>query len=39
MVTANSESKMYGQPNPPLTANISGFVSGETTNVLTSPVA
>jgi hypothetical protein len=38
MVTANSESKMYGQPNPALTANISGFVSGETTNVLTAPV-
>ncbi len=39
MVTANNGSKMCGQPNPPLTASISGFVSGETTNVLTSPVA
>ncbi len=37
MVTANSASKMCGQPNPALTASISGFVNGETTNVLTSP--
>jgi hypothetical protein len=37
-VAANDESKMCGQPNPALTASISGFVGGETTNVLTSPV-
>jgi len=37
-VAANDASKMCGQPNPALTASISGFVSGETTNVLTSPV-
>jgi hypothetical protein len=36
-VTANDKSKMCGQPNPALTASYSGFISGEDTNVLTSP--
>ena len=36
-VTANDKSKMCGQPNPALTASYSGFISGEGTNVLTSP--
>jgi hypothetical protein len=36
-VTANDQMKMCGQPNPPLTASYSGFISGENTNVLTSP--
>jgi hypothetical protein len=38
-VTADDKSKMCGQPNPPLTASYNGFVSGENTNVLASPVA
>ena len=33
-VSAANESKTYGLPNPPLTVNFSGFVSGEGTNVL-----
>jgi hypothetical protein len=37
-VTADNKSKMYGQPNPPLTASYNGFVSGENTSVLMSPV-
>jgi hypothetical protein len=37
-VTADNKSKMCGQPNPPLTASYNGFVNGESTNVLTSPV-
>lgn len=36
-VTANDKSKICGQSNPPLTAGYSGFVSGESTNTLTSP--
>jgi len=36
-VTANDKCKMCGQPNPALTASYSGFISGEDTNVLTSP--
>jgi hypothetical protein len=38
-VIANDKSKRCGQPNPPLTASYNGFVSGENTNVLASPVA
>jgi len=38
-VTADNKSKMCGQPNPPLTASYNGFVNGESTNVLTSPVS
>jgi hypothetical protein len=34
LVQADNKSRSYGQPNPPLTATISGFVNGETTNVL-----
>jgi hypothetical protein len=37
-VTADSKSKMCGQPNPPLTASYNGFVTGENTNVLASLV-
>jgi hypothetical protein len=36
-VMANDKSKMCGQPNPALTASYSGFITGEDTNVLTSP--
>ncbi len=38
-VTADNKSKMCGQPNPPLTASYNGFIIGENTNVLTSPVS
>jgi hypothetical protein len=37
-VTADNKTKIYGMPNPPLTASYNGFVSGENTNVLSSPV-
>ena len=33
-VTANNKSKTYGAANPALTASYSGFVNGDTTNVL-----
>ena len=36
-VTADNKTKIYGQANPPLTASYNGFVSGENTNVLSSP--
>ena len=36
-VTADDKSKMCGQTNPVLTASYAGFISGENTNVLTSP--
>jgi hypothetical protein len=36
-VAADNKSKLCGMPNPPLTANYSGFVNGENTNMLTSP--
>jgi glucuronoarabinoxylan endo-1,4-beta-xylanase len=35
-VTANNQNKTAGLPNPPLTANYSGFVNSEGTNVLTT---
>ncbi len=35
-VTADDKSRMCGQPNPALTVSYSGFISGESTNVLTS---
>jgi len=38
-VTADNKSKFCGQANPALTASYSGFVNGENTGVLTSPVA
>jgi hypothetical protein len=36
-VTADNPVKTCGQPNPTLTVNYSGFVSGEDASVLTSP--
>jgi hypothetical protein len=33
-VTANSANRFYGDPNPAFTATYSGFVNGDTTNVL-----
>jgi hypothetical protein len=33
-VTADNKSRAYGATNPPLTASYSGFVNGETTDVL-----
>ncbi len=37
-VTADNKTKIYGMSNPPLTAGYNGFVGGENTNVLSSPV-
>ena len=37
-VTADNKAKIYGMTNPPLTASYTGFVGGENTNVLLSPV-
>ena len=37
-VTADNKTKIYGMPNPPLTASYNGFVGAENTNVLSSPV-
>jgi probable HAF family extracellular repeat protein len=34
-VTATNVSKVYGQPNPPMTVGYSGFVNGDTAAVLT----
>lgn len=36
-ITANNQSRLFGQANPPLTVSHSGFVNGETPSVLTSP--
>jgi hypothetical protein len=36
-LTADDKCKVCGQPNPVLTASYSGFITGENTNVLTSP--
>ena len=38
-VTVNDQVKICGQPNPALTANYTGFVGGDDTNVLTTPAA
>jgi hypothetical protein len=38
-VTADNKTKYCGKANPPLTASCNGFVDGENTNVLSSPVA
>ena len=38
-VTADNKTKYCGKANPPLTASYNGFVGGENTNVLSSPVA
>lgn len=35
-ITAESKSKVQGEPNPPLTASYEGFVNGETTDILAS---
>ena len=35
-ITANNLTKAFGQPNPPLTWTATGFVNGESTNVLTT---
>jgi hypothetical protein len=37
-VTADNKTKIYGMPNPPLTASYNGFVGGQNTNALSSPV-
>ena len=36
VATADNQSRAFGQPNPALTINFSGFVNGEGTNVLDS---
>jgi pectin methylesterase-like acyl-CoA thioesterase len=38
MVTADNKTKVYGSANPELTFGFAGFVNGETSSVLTSPV-
>ena len=38
-ITATNQSRVYGQPNPPLTVNYQGFVNGDTPASLTAPVA
>ncbi len=37
-VTADNKTKIYGMPNPPLTASYNGFVGDQNTNVLSLPV-
>ncbi len=37
-VTADAKTKIYGTPNPSLTASYNGFVNGENVDVLSSPV-
>ena len=37
-VTADNKTKIFLMPNPPLSASYNGFVGGENTNVLSSPV-
>jgi VCBS repeat-containing protein len=36
-VTADTQTKAYGAPNPPLTVSYSGFVNGDTAASLTTP--
>jgi hypothetical protein len=36
-VTADNKTKIYGMPNPLLTASYNGFVGGESASVLSSP--
>ena len=38
-ITAINQSRVYGQPNPPLTVYYQGFVNGDTPARLTAPVA
>src|SRR5271166_2029227 len=35
-ITANNQSRVYGQPNPPLTVYYQGFVNGDTATSLTT---
>jgi hypothetical protein len=37
-ITANNKARIYGSPNPTLTASYSGFVNGENAGALMSPV-
>jgi len=37
-ITANNQSRSYGQSNPPLTADYQGFVNGDTPASLTAPL-
>src|SRR5207245_1644607 len=37
-ITADSQTKVYGQPNPTLTASYSGFVNGDGPASLSTPV-
>ena len=37
-ITANNQSRVFGQPNPPLTVYYQGFVNGDTPASLTAPV-
>jgi hypothetical protein len=37
-ITADNKTKIYGMPNPPLTASYSGFVGADNTNALSLPV-
>jgi hypothetical protein len=38
-VTASNQSRLFGQPNPPLTYTVSGFVGGDTSAVVTGTAA
>ena len=38
-ITADNKEKFVGTVNPPLTASYTGFVNGETSSVLTTPVS
>ncbi|HKS37221.1 MAG TPA: MBG domain-containing protein [Verrucomicrobiae bacterium] len=38
VITAEDKSKVYGQPNPPLTTVHAGFVNGDTVSSLDTPV-
>ena len=38
-VTANNQSRLFGQANPPLTYTISGFVGGDTSAVVSGTAA
>ncbi|MFZ0827580.1 MAG: MBG domain-containing protein [Verrucomicrobiia bacterium] len=37
-VAADAKTKIYGMPNPPLTASYNGFASGDDTSILSPPV-
>jgi hypothetical protein len=38
-VTAEDQSRLFGQPNPPLTASITGFVGGENASLVSGTAA